>query len=141
VGISVKKKLKVKKLSNLREFELNLLDYFEFNGQGIDIGYPVNSLVRNRQVYFLKADTILEGFDKTHIKGNINYIGRVSSTNNLYQVKFGLLNNKIAERVIIYDGFNFKRTLVESSVPIKNIKVFEFPLEEGEQETKFCAIF
>lgn len=42
VSIKVKKKFEVEKVSELAQFQLNLLDYFTITGQGIDIGYSPN---------------------------------------------------------------------------------------------------
>lgn len=65
---------------------------------------------------------------------------RVSSKNNLLLLKYGKRNNKNSEVVLIMDGFKLKKVLMESEIPIKHIRAFEYEPEEG-QESKFCAIY
>jgi len=45
------------------DFEIDLLDHLEVNGQGIDINYPLSNNINMRKYFFLKADSTQESYD------------------------------------------------------------------------------
>lgn len=63
VSIKMTKAMDIKDMSYFDKFEINLLDHFEFKGQGIDINYPVTNIMLLRPYFYLEIDTKLESYD------------------------------------------------------------------------------
>ena len=138
VEIKVKKKYKVKKLSMLHDFEILLKDYFDIQGQGIDINYSVSvdqDFVPN---YFLSADEQIDGYDLSSTVGSIDYFEPINSKKNLVMIKSSNPSNKNTEIIYVFETFQMKEVLLETSQHVQDIRIAEYDIEG---KSKYCLLY